>query len=151
MKLTRAEYEDIALGFTLGISTAPIVGWWAIVSALASSFFWWKGGRSGNSWQVYGCSVSTFLPITLLTQQAVVIIPCVISGLLMSVGYGIPSTQPHDEGSTLGRFWWKITNQNEKLTNILTRGTIYLGLLCTLLTTYIIVQIGKNGLTLQSY
>lgn len=39
-----------------------------------------------------------------------------------SMGYGIPD--PSDEGSALGRFWYKISHQNDLLANIFTRATI---------------------------
>ena len=40
----------------------------------------------------------------------------------LSRGYGIPS--PNDNGSTLGRFFWKLFNKNEFLANIATRGVL---------------------------
>jgi hypothetical protein len=43
---------------------------------------------------------------------------------VMSQGYGIPSIYPPDEGSALGRFWFKLYKNNEKLANIFTRLTI---------------------------
>lgn len=41
---------------------------------------------------------------------------------ILHIGYGIPS--PDDEGSWLGRFWFKIFKSNLLLSNIATRGTI---------------------------
>jgi len=41
---------------------------------------------------------------------------------IFSLGYGIPGNG--DEGSTLGRFWYKITGQNHLLADIFTKGTI---------------------------
>jgi len=39
-----------------------------------------------------------------------------------TIGYGIPD--PTDEGSPLGRFWYKLLNQNFKAANIMTRLTV---------------------------
>jgi len=47
-------------------------------------------------------------------------------GIWVSIGYGIPDA--HDAGSTLGRFWYKILNQNHRLTDIFVRGTVGLGM-----------------------
>jgi len=47
-------------------------------------------------------------------------------GIWVSMGYGIPDAT--DAGSTLGRFWYKILNQNHRLTDIFVRGTIGLGM-----------------------
>lgn len=46
-----------------------------------------------------------------------------------SIGYGVPS--PTDGGSTLGKFWYKVTEGNHRLTDILTRGTVGLGMCLT--------------------
>ena len=39
-----------------------------------------------------------------------------------SLGYGIPDDS--DEGSVLGRFWYKLTKKSQIWSNILTRGTV---------------------------
>ncbi len=55
-------------------------------------------------------------------------------GIWVSMGYGIPDpygTVCRDEGSALGRFWWKILNQNHHLTDIFVRGTIAFGMCLT--------------------
>ena len=42
----------------------------------------------------------------------------------LSMGYGIPELDGSDLGSLLGRFYYKLFNQNHKLADIFTRGTI---------------------------
>ena len=37
------------------------------------------------------------------------------------MGYGIPSTQPYDEGSFLGKLGYGIAGGNEKVANVITR------------------------------
>ncbi len=54
-------------------------------------------------------------------------------GGFASMGYGIPSYDflaltVIDEGSFLGRFWYKIFNRNHRLTDIFTRGTVGIGM-----------------------
>jgi hypothetical protein len=51
----------------------------------------------------------------------------------LSIGYGIPcffgdGNPNNDKGSVLGRFWYKLFNNNELWSNIFTRGTIGLGI-----------------------
>jgi hypothetical protein len=40
------------------------------------------------------------------------------------IGYGIPDNNTGDEGSCLGRFWFKICNGNNFFTNFFTRGSV---------------------------
>lgn len=67
-------------------------------------------------------------------------------GIFMAIGYGIPdysfstvtSGLPiifsvNDEGSTLGRFWYKFFRYNHLLADVFTRGTIGLGVCLTIL------------------
>ena len=51
-------------------------------------------------------------------------IPIIIGlwGFIFSLGYGIPDNT--DNGSDIGRFYFKLTKGNHNLTDILTRGTI---------------------------
>ena len=50
-------------------------------------------------------------------------------GIWVAIGYGIPSGT--DSGSTLGRFWYNLLNQNHHLADIFTRGTIGFGMCLT--------------------
>jgi len=50
---------------------------------------------------------------------------------ILSLGYGIPGGD--DEGSDLGRFWYKITRNSHLWADILTRGTVGLGLALSLI------------------
>jgi hypothetical protein len=43
---------------------------------------------------------------------------------VLSLGYGIPEPDGSDEGSALGRFWYKIFKGNHLLADVFTRGTI---------------------------
>lgn len=127
--MTAAEREDVALGFIYGSLCAFYIGWWFLITSSVSAFFWWKGGRDGNSWQVYGCSTSVWL--TIMTQTSfinhelwlITAFAWILSGLVMSIGYGIPDF--YDKGSTFGRFFYKLANGNVWWTNFLTRGSIY--------------------------
>ncbi len=54
-------------------------------------------------------------------------------GIWTAVGYGIPDknypTDPNaDSGSTIGRFFWNLVNKNHRLADILTRGSVGIGM-----------------------
>jgi len=135
--MNKAEAEDIGLGIIYGALTIPVIGYWALVSIPACSYLYWKGGRSGNSYQMYGCSTAAFLPMMLIKANWYVGIPWVAFGVLVGVGYGIPDGLT-DEGSRLGRFYFKMFKGDLKLTNLFTRGTLYLGILACFVTAWVI-------------
>jgi len=56
-----------------------------------------------------------------------------------SMGYGIPG-MGGDAGSKLGRFFYRLTKQNHLLSDLLTRGTIGLGVSISLISVPIIKQ-----------
>ena len=133
--MNRAEQEDFAIGFVYGLFTIPFAGLWAIPLAILSGIFWELGGTHGHSIRVFGCTAVLYLP-AIVKVGLVGLIPAVIGAIVLSCGYGIPSENPPDEGSALGRFWFKVCAGNEWLTNLLTRGTIYLGLILCYLPMY---------------
>jgi hypothetical protein len=113
--------EELTIGFIFGLCFSPIIGWYALCLAPATSWLWAKSGAP-NSNKFY-----RRIGVPLLTAA--------FTGLwwsipgawaLLSMGYGIPSTQPPDEGSTLGKFWFKVCGGSEKLAHIATRSTIYI-------------------------
>lgn len=55
---------------------------------------------------------------------ALVHLSCMSLWGAMSCGYGVPDST--DEGSTIGRFWYKLFKGNHKLTDYFTRSTIAL-------------------------
>ena len=55
------------------------------------------------------------------TESILVLTICSMMGVL-AVGYGIPDAT--DEGSALGRFWYRLCRHNHLLADIFTRGTI---------------------------
>lgn len=74
---------------------------------------------------------------------------------VLSIGYGIPDDYSHDEGSFLGRFYYKLFN-DETLSNIGVRGTIGLLLGISLLSIPILTGIwikwiiGTFGIILEN-
>lgn len=82
------------------------------------------GGVDGGSKQLRRIGIPLIFTICALieTWNLWCILLMSISGWL-SIGYGIPSDET-DEGSTIGRFWFKIFKNNHYLTDVFSRGTI---------------------------
>lgn len=68
-----------------------------------------------------------FIPFALFgfafTQlENIYVITIMFLSFVFAIGYGIPDAT--DEGSALGRFWYKFWNKNHRLADIFTRGTV---------------------------
>lgn len=130
--MTRAEIEDIVIGFCYGLLGCFSMGWLGLLPAVMSAFYWWYGGRFGHSARVIGCTSAVYGSL-IHRSFWFLVLPALVAAQILSSGYGIPSTQPPDEGSVLGRFWYRVAPFKDVLTssifaNIMTRGTIFLGL-----------------------
>lgn len=120
---------DLLLGAIQGLFTIPWLGWFCVIPMILCSLLWAIGGQYGHAWRVYG------IPLVLcssvlwfhMNQPLLVYLPYPFMALILSLGYGLPSTQPYDKGSSLGRFWIQITEDNEFSATIYARGTIILG------------------------
>ena len=80
------------------------------------------GGAEGTSkgWRRYGIPGLLSI-ISIGTKKFKTLIIGAWSGIA-SIGYGIPDST--DEGSTLGKFWYKIFKGNHKATDVAVKGTI---------------------------
>ena len=124
MKLNR---EELIYGFCYVSLFLYWIGYWAIPFALLSSFLW---ALSGSEYKInhklfrrLGCPLCIAIPLVITTGKWIVLLGVAPAFGALTLGYGIPSLNPPDEGSLLGRFYNKITG-DEFMTNILTRGTI---------------------------
>jgi ribose/xylose/arabinose/galactoside ABC-type transport system permease subunit len=118
--------EELLIGAIFGLTFWFVLGWWVIPVAICTSLLWAIGGTYGHSIRVFGVPSIVCTAAYLLSHKWLVLISYPFGALILSMGYGIPSTQPPDAGSTLGRFWWGICKQNPFWTDVCTRGTIYL-------------------------
>ena len=118
--------EELILGAVYALIFTYWLGIMVIPIAILSSLFW---AISGSSWKFnpkllrrLGCPLLVSVTICIRYNTFIPLISVPFAFCVLSLGYGIPSTQPPDEGSTLGKFWFKIS---EKYANLLTRSTIY--------------------------
>lgn len=125
--------NELLIGGIYGLCFIFLIGYWAIPVAISSSILWAIGGRFGHKYRVFGVPICSYGAVISVTHNWWAIVPGVLTGAILSIGYGIPDViPPFDEGSALGRFWFKVFKGNAFLANLFTRGTIY-GLLLTLM------------------
>lgn len=74
--------------------------------------------------------------LAFLKTESILTLTIMLMIFPLSKGYGIPGEG--DAGSSLGRFWYNVFNQNHLLADIFTRGTIGLLICITLLSIPII-------------
>ena len=126
MKLNK---EEIYVGIAYSIVWITFQGWWGILSALLSGLLCGIGGAEGTSknWRRIGCPLVIVLPIIPITLY--IILSGILFYIVLTMGYGIPTYLSDgtciDEGSHLGRIWWKICGgKNEPDNNIDRMATI---------------------------
>lgn len=91
----------------------------------------YSGSRNTSlGWRRYGIPTVILLNALLATGSWRTVTVLTLCGVY-SIGYGVPDAT--DSGSTLGRFWYKITNGNHDATDFLTRGTVGLAYAVSLL------------------
>ncbi len=109
--------EEILTGLAHSACWAFFQGWYAIPAALISGFLWAFGGAAETSknWRRIGCPIIICLPI--LFKYPWVALSGFLLHIILRLGYGIPTYLPDgtclDNGSDLGRLWWKICGGKE--------------------------------------
>jgi len=135
--------EERIYGAVFGLSMFPWTGWLAIPIAINCSLLWAWGGAPGQKkiWRRGGCVIIQTAAVFVSTANPWAYAAIIPAFVFLSLGYGIPSQFPEDAGSTLGAFYYKLVRRisgcpwhykspcrAELYANILTRGTIMLGL-----------------------
>lgn len=123
MKLNK---QELVIGFLYHII---FLYWslWVIPTAFVSSYLWALSGEGQSKiYRRLGCPLLLAIALFLELHNNALFIAVPIAFGFLSLGYGIPDST--DEGSWLGRFFLKLTGGNLSLTNILTRGLIYVGI-----------------------
>lgn len=139
--------NEVLVGAVFGWAMIFFIGFWALPLGLVTGLLWAIGGAGyGKGWRRFGVPAVAAL-FWMLSGLPILHSAATIPGAIaiLSIGYGIPSTQPPDEGSALGRFWYRIAqklllrgegmihvvtlhNKAAALAVTLTRGTLYVGL-----------------------
>ncbi|UOF78262.1 hypothetical protein [Caudoviricetes sp.] len=110
----------------------------AFLTVPACAVLWALGGAPNKSaaYRTVGCPFAVLIA-TMIVHGTNLMghgFAAVAQYGLLTLGYGIPTSEEEspghaDKGSVLGRFFYKLTNKNHKLADILTRGTIFGALL----------------------
>jgi hypothetical protein len=109
VQINKEEFASGAFisGVIVGLAHCPV---YIIVGAGVLCGFMWAIGGSGYKW-LRRFGVPTVLGTLLVAYgnacgwiTGILLIP------ILSIGYGVPSVQPPDEGSVLGRWAWKLVN-----------------------------------------
>lgn len=115
------------IGAIVGGLSAIKVGWLALAIAPITSFLWaYTGAGASKLYRRLGVPVLISVACTISVHNLVPLLSIPLAFGVLSIGYGIPSTQPPDEGSWLGRIAFKIANGNEKKADLYCRGLIYI-------------------------
>lgn len=165
----KLNYEEMALGAAFGAALGFFVGpILAIIAALACAVLWAIGGAGfGRAWRFVGVPLVALAVIALARVPVATIHAIASTGValgILTIGYGIPSTQPPDAGSFLGRFFYKLAKQNGLKANLLTRGALalllglayspfawvstpaYLAMLCTIVALHLVAVYYVEGI-----
>ena len=129
---------DLLIGALVALPMTIWLGQYAIPIIVGSAYLWSLGGQRGHSYRSVWITLLLNLPIIWITPYPHLwpLLSAVPMGVIMSLGYGLPSTQPPDSGSPLGRYWSKrftrVTGSgdfvpDEMKATIAARGTIILG------------------------
>lgn len=120
----RLNKEELAIGGIFGGAWAYFTGAWTFLLIPACAVLWALGGSENKLYRRIGVAGVSYALVTAVTHQpwAGLASGLAVFGVL-SLGYGIPTAQPKDEGSVLGRFWHRLL-RNEALSQAATRATV---------------------------
>lgn len=119
--------EELLIGAIVGLCFIPIIGLVALPMALATAILWNLGGADGFSkaYRRMGVPLVTCITVAVVKQSLTPLISLLPVWGVLSIGYGIPSTQPPDAGSWLGREALMLAKGHEKRADLYCRGVIY--------------------------
>ena len=129
--------EEIAVGFCVGLASAVKIGYWSLPLAVLTAYLWAAGGAKGEeggnkAYRRFGVPTAWVLAVMTITQNHWTLAAWLPAHGVTRIGYGIPTTQPVDAGSFLGRFFYSVISDGMEITarqhlaTILTRATTYL-------------------------
>ena len=119
----KLNFKEIALGASFGLALSFLVGLrLGLFAAIGCAILWSVGGSGkGRAFRFLGVPAVALVAIGVFDRSNVA---AVLAGLVLAQGYGIPSTQPKDEGSLLGRFFYNLAGTHERRATLYTRGTL---------------------------
>ena len=118
----RFNKEELLIGAIYPLLLIPI-STLTMLACPISAFLWaYSGAGASKLYRRLAIPALIALIIYLVDHNVRVFYAVPISFAALTLGYGIPDST--DEGSFLGRIFYKLANKHELVANILTRGTI---------------------------
>jgi len=118
--------EELIIGFTVGICSCLVIGFWAIPVSLVTSFSWsYTAAAASKLYRRLGVPLVISSACAVVAHSWLPLISVPLAFGVLSIGYGIPSTQPPDAGSWLGALCLVYMGGDEKKANVLCRVIIY--------------------------
>ena len=123
-KSKKLNLEECYIGAGVGLAGGLLI-WYplALILAPVCGFLWaWAGAdNTSKNWRKLGIgALMAVLGLLFGGWWSLLVFPLMWGAT--SLGYGTPS--PTDEGSAIGKFWYRATDENKKLSDVLTRGTV---------------------------
>lgn len=123
MKLNK---NELTIGLVVGGLSVVKTGWFSVPIALACSFMWaYTGAGASKLCRRLGVPSLIAGATALAKDNPVALLSILPAFAVLSMGYGIPTTKPYDEGSWLGRICYKLSNSNEDLAEFYCRSALY--------------------------
>jgi hypothetical protein len=110
-----------AIGLLFGLS------WFFVLTVPACAILYAVGGdeKYQSGYRDVGCAAVNSIALILATGNLLFLGAGLAVFGVLTIGLGLPSTQPPDPGSPVGRLAWKLANGKERLANIYTHTFLY--------------------------
>lgn len=126
MKLNKTE---VLVGFAHGAWAMALIGlWWGLALGAGTAALFALGGAGQKLYRRIGVPAAVAALLVFGTGKWLMIVAGLSGFAVLSIGYGLPSTQPPDAGSWLGRYVFAKLNltphnaKDELLANLIIRG-----------------------------
>lgn len=112
--MKKLNIEEVGVGCLVGVAWAYFLGLWALLAVPLVAFLWAFAGAEGTSknWRRIGVPLVICGLATAWCRSLIPLLGFAPFHFVLRLGYGIPDAG--DEGSMLGRFWWKRLGDEEK-------------------------------------
>ena len=119
---------DFLYGAILGaIALLFGAGWFGLVTIPACAILYAMGGDNDwkSVWRDFGCAAVNSICLILATGNLLFLGAGIAVYGLLTVGLGLPSTQPADPGSPVGQIAWRLAKGKQWLANLYTHLFFY--------------------------